>query len=90
MIRQYFHENAGSLPPGLAKRGGNLAPGLAKQLRRNGHLPPGLEKKVATFPVELEKRLPTLKPDLVRGVIDGRAVIFNSKTSVILDIFAVF
>lgn len=90
MIQQYFHSHAGSLPPGLAKRGGNLPPGLAKQLRRKGHLPPGLEKKVAVFPVELERRLPPLKAGLVRGMIEGRAVIFNPKTSVILDIFTVF
>ena len=90
MIRQYLHDHAGSLPPGLAKRGGNLPPGLAKQLRRKGHLPPGLEKKVAVFPVELERRLPPLKAGLVRGVIEGRAVIFDAKTSVILDVFAVF
>jgi len=32
--------------------------------------------------------LPPLKPGLIRGVIEGRAVIFNAKTSVILDIFA--
>ena len=32
------------LPPGLAKRGGNLPPGLEKK-RRAGNLPPGLEKK---------------------------------------------
>jgi hypothetical protein len=79
IIQQYFHNHAGSLPPGLAK-----------QLRRKGHLPPGLEKKVAAFPVELERRLPPLKAGLVRGVIEGRAVIYNPKASVILDIFAVF
>jgi len=90
MIRQYFHDHAGSLPPGLAKRGGNLPPGLAKQLRRKGHLPPGLEKKVAVFPFDLERRLSPLKAGLVRGVIEGRAVIFNSKTSVILDVFTAF
>ena len=90
VIRQYFHDHAGSLPPGLAKRGGDLPPGLAKQLRRKGHLPPGLEKRVAVFPVDLERRLPPLKEGLVRGVIEGRAVILNAKTSVILDVFAVF
>ena len=90
VIRQYFHDHSGSLPPGLAKRGGNLPPGLSKQLHRQGHLPPGLEKKVAAFPVELERRLPPLKEGLVRGVIEGRAVIFNPKTSVIFDVFAVF
>lgn len=90
MIRQYFHDHAGSLPPGLAKRGGSLTPGLAKQLRQKGHLPPGLERSVTAFPVELERRLSPLKAGLVRGVIEGRAVIYNPKTSVILDIFAVF
>lgn len=90
MIQQYFHKRAGSLPPGLAKRGGNLPPGLAKQLRRKGHLPRGLEKKVAAFPVDLERRLPPLKAGLTRGVIEGRAVIYSPKTSLILDVFAVF
>ena len=89
VIQRYFVDHAGSLPPGLAKRGGNLPPGLAKQLRRKGHLPPGLEKKVALFPVELERRLTPLQPGLVRGFIEGRAVIYNKNTSVILDIFAV-
>lgn len=90
VIRQYFHDHAGSLPPGLAKRGGNLPPGLAKQLQRNGHLPPGLEKKVVVFPIELERSLPPLKAGLVRGVIEGRVIIFNAKTSLILDIFHIF
>ena len=89
-IRRYFHSQAGDLPPGLAKRNGNLPPGLQKQLQQKGHLPPGLEKKVAAFPPELERMLPPLKPGLVRGVIEGRAVIFNEKTSVILDIFSIF
>jgi hypothetical protein len=89
-IRRYFHDNAGSLPPGLAKRGGNLPPGLQKQLRQKGQLPPGLRKKLNAFPPDLESSLPPLKPGLVRGVIEGRAVIFNAKTSVILDIFSIF
>jgi len=91
MIRNHYIANAdrGSLPPGLAKRGGNLPPGLEKQLRRNGHLPPGLEKKLYPFPVEVEQRLPPLRPGLMRGVIGGSAIIVDKKTSVILDIFAV-
>jgi hypothetical protein len=89
-IRHYFHKHSDNLPPGLAKRRGNLPPGLEKQLRRNGRLPPGLDKKISVFPVELERDLPPLKPGLVRGVIEGRAVIFNEKTKVILDIFSIF
>jgi hypothetical protein len=89
LIRHHFTTNRGSLPPGLAKRGGDLPPGLEKQLIRNGHLPPGLEKKLYPFPVELERRLPPLRPGLTRGIIGGSAVILDSKTKVILDIFAV-
>lgn len=75
------------LPPGLAKRGGDLPPGLMKQLYRKGHLPPGLEKKIYPFPVEVERRLSPLSPGLARGYIGGRAVIFNRRTSAILDVF---
>lgn len=90
LIRHHFVPNPRKLPPGLAKRRGDLPPGLAKQLVRKGHLPPGLEKKLYPFPIELERTLPPLQPGLVRGIIGGSAVIFNVKTRVILDVFAVF
>ena len=90
VIHDYYVVHPGSLPPGLAKRGGNLPSGLGKQLRRKGHLPPGLEKKIVPFPVAVERRLPPLRPGLVHGLIEGRAVIYNPKTSVLLDVFAVF
>jgi len=89
MIRRHYVTHTASLPPGLAKRGGDLPPGLEKQLRRNGHLPPGLEKKLHPFPSILEQRLPPLRPGLVRGIIGGSAVIIDRKTTLILDIFAV-
>ena len=89
LIRHHYASNPTNLPPGLAKRGGHLPPGLEKQLRRKGHLPPGLEKRLHPFPVELEHRLPPLKPGLTRGIIEGRAVIMDRKTSVILDVFVV-
>jgi hypothetical protein len=79
-----------NLPPGLAKRGGDLPPGLEKQLKRNGHLPPGLEKKLYPFPVELERRLPPLPPEYGRAFIGGNAVIYNKSTSIVVDIFIPF
>jgi len=85
-ILGYYGNPAGGLPPGLAKRGGDLPPGLEKQLRRNGHLPPGLEKKLTTFPTALIERLPPLAPNLERVFIGGSAVIWNSKTRLILDV----
>ena len=89
LIRNHFRNNLQGLPPGLAKRDGDLPPGLEKQLRRNGHLPPGLEKRLNPFPVELERRLPPLKEGLIRGIIGGSAVIMNRKTSLILDVFVI-
>ena len=89
LIRSHYRSSREGLPPGLAKRGGDLPPGLQKQLIRNGHLPPGLEKKLYPFPVEVERRLPPIRAGLVRGIIGGNAVIYDKKTRVILDIFAV-
>lgn len=88
VIRQYCRSlPANNLPPGLAKRGGNLPTGLEKQLQRNGHLPPGLEKRLDPFPPELERRLAPLPADYGRAFIEGRAVIYNKSTSLILDVF---
>ena len=42
-----FVRNPENLPPGLAKRRGNLPPGLERQQRERGHLPPGLENRTA-------------------------------------------
>src|SRR6266480_984176 len=77
VIIEYFR-NTSNLPPGLAKRGGNLPPGLQKQLQRNGQLPPGLQKRVNPFPVDLERRLPTLPPIYQRGTIGDQAIIYDS------------
>jgi hypothetical protein len=77
----------GGLPPGLAKRDGSLPPGLEKQLQRNGRLPPGLEKKMAPYPAEIHGRMSPLAPGLARGYISGRAVIYNPRTRVILDVY---
>jgi hypothetical protein len=91
VVTEYFRALPPSnLPPGLAKRGGSLPPGLEKQLQRNGTLPPGLAKRVEPFPPELERRLPPLAPELRRGLVEGRVVIFNTRTSVILDVFLPF
>lgn len=87
IIREFFvtHHSRG-LPPGLAKRGGDLPPGLQKHLRRNGKLPPGLQKRLEPFPHDLEGRLPGI-PEIWRRVILGRHVILiDRRTERILDI----
>ena len=85
-IQRYYHGRGSGLPPGLAKKDGDLPPGLAKKLRRNGRLPPGLQKRIEPFPVELERRLPPLRPGYYRGLLDGRAVICNERSGTIVDI----
>lgn len=84
-IRGYWRGGPSGLPPGLAKRG-SLPPGIAKQLYRHGRLPPGLEKRLVYFPPELEVRLAPLYPGLRRCFLEGRALIINPKTHVIVDV----
>ena len=90
LIRRYFADNQSRLPPGLAKRGGDLPPGLERQLRRKGHLPPGLEKRLHAFPDDLERRLPRLGEGIARGVIGSRAVLLNRASNLILDAFEIY
>jgi hypothetical protein len=86
IIGHYFNDQQSSLPPGLAKRNGNLPPGLQKQLERNGTLPPGLQKRVQYFPPELDRQLPPL-PDIYRRATIGRvAVIIDQRTQRIADV----
>jgi hypothetical protein len=85
IIYDYYRAYPAALPPGLAKRGGDLPPGIAKQLRRKGHLPPGLEKRLVFFPVELERRLPPLPPYYRRCFIGDRAIVYDQRTGGILD-----
>jgi hypothetical protein len=87
VITSYYSNHTQGLPPGLAKRGGDLPPGLEKHLERNGTLPPGLQKKLEPCPVELERQLPPLPVDYRRAVIGAHIVVVNKNTNVIVDIF---
>jgi hypothetical protein len=84
IILDYFQDTS-NLPPGLAKRGGNLPPGLERQLRENGTLPPGLQKRLQPFPMELSRRLPPLPSGCSRFMLGGRALVLN-RAHVIIDI----
>lgn len=89
IIRDYCSQPSPNLPPGLARRGGQLPPGLEKHLRRNGQLPPGLQRKVQRFPKELERRLPPLPRNYVRVFVGGRGLIVDAQFN-ILDIIDIF
>jgi hypothetical protein len=87
-VTAYYSRRGKGLPPGLAKRDGDLPPGLEKQLQRNGTLPPGLQKKLQPCPVEITRRMPPLPPDYQRSVIGASIVVFNRKTNIVVDVMA--
>ena len=90
MILDYFHDHPSSLPPGLAKRNGNLPPGLEKHLERDGTLPPGLQKRFTPLPYSLERELPPLPRDCdcTRGIVGFDVLILNRRTGRILDVIS--
>jgi hypothetical protein len=71
------------------KHHGRLPPGLEKKYERTGQLPPGWEKKMKPLPSDLERKLPPLPQGYHRGIIEGRAVIYDTH-STIVDIAVVF
>lgn len=79
VIREYYAPKYRTLPPGLQKK-----------LARGGALPPGWQKKMEPFPVAVERQLVVLPPDYRRGIFDRRAVIYNPKTQVIIDVAVLF
>ncbi len=88
IIRSYYAESTGNLPPGLAKRHGHLPPGLERQLKKNGTLPPGLQKRVEPFPDGLSRQLTPLPSGYSRVILAGKALILD-RNNTILDIVAV-
>jgi len=86
IITKYFTPPASGLPPGLAKREGELPPGLEKQLRCNGMLPPGLQKKIQPFPEALERQLSPLPTGYRRVIVDAHVLVYRPDTHAIVDV----
>jgi hypothetical protein len=88
VIHEYVQ--AGSLPPGLAKREA-LPPGLRKQLHERGTLPPGLQKKLVTVPAPMIGRLPPVPGYYHRYFAGDDLVIVDTRTNriaaIIPDVF---
>ena len=89
-IEEYYRRGekrkSKGLPPGLAKRGGNLPPGLQKHLQKNGQLPPGLQKRLEPLPVDLDRRLPQLPDYWERVVLENDVILIDRRSNRILDI----
>ena len=79
VIREYYAPRYKSLPPGLQKK-----------VARGGALPPGWQKKMQPFPVEVERRLEPLPSGYGRGVIDGHAVIYSTRSHTVIDVAVLF
>ena len=94
IIEYYYHWGEKSkkknkkkgLPPGLAKRGGNLPPGLQKKLDRGEPLPPGLQKRLEPLPRDLHYRLPRIPDYWERVIVERDIVLIDRRTNRILDI----
>lgn len=82
LIREYYADQRKHkrMPPGLAKRGGNLPPGLAKR----DVLPPGLQEYA--LPNDLEVQLTPLPSAYVRVRIGADLVLLDRRTRVVLDV----
>jgi hypothetical protein len=79
IIREYYGPRYRTLPPGLQKK-----------YHRTGQLPPGWQKRMEPFPVAVERQMTVLPGGYQRGVIDGHAVIYNSRTHAIVDLAVLF
>ena len=79
IIREYYGPRYRTLPPGLQKK-----------YHRTGQLPPGWQKKMQPFPVAVERQMAVLPGGYSRGVIDGHAIIYNSRTQTIVDLAVLF
>lgn len=66
-----------------------LPPGLAKKYYRTGYLPRGWERRMRPVPVYVERDLYHLPRGYRRGIIDGRAVIYNG-SGMIIDLAVLF
>jgi hypothetical protein len=79
VIREYYAPRYRSLPPGLQKK-----------YARTGQLPPGWQKKLEPLEPVVERRLVALPAGYRRGIVDGRAVIYDDRTHVMVDMAVVF
>jgi Ni/Co efflux regulator RcnB len=78
VIRDYYRPYYRPLPPGLQKR-----------YARTGSLPPGWAKRMRPLPVYVERDMARVPRGYHRGVIDGRAVVYNDR-GFILDVAVIF
>jgi hypothetical protein len=78
VIRDYYRPHHRPLPPGLRHR-----------YSRAGYLPRGWAKRMRRVPLYIERDLVVLPRGYHRGIIDGHAVVYDSR-GLIIDIAVLF
>jgi len=78
VIRDYYRPHHRPLPRGVAAR-----------YYRTGRLPRGWERRIRPVPVYVERDLYRLPRGYRRGIIDGRAVVYNG-SGMIIDVAVLF
>jgi hypothetical protein len=78
VIREYYRPYHRPLPRGVRQR-----------YYRSGYLPHGWTKRIRRVPVYVERELVVLPHGYHRGIIDGHAVIYNSR-GLIIDVAVLF
>jgi Ni/Co efflux regulator RcnB len=66
-----------------------LPHGLRHRYVRSGYLPPGWHRRIRPVPVYVERDLVILPRGYHRGIIDGHAVVYNSR-GLIIDVAVLF
>ena len=84
------HGKNKGLPPGLAKKGGNLPPGWEKKVNPGQVMPVDVYKECKPLPSELSIKLPSPPKGVVTVVLEGKAVRLLEATREILDVFDIF
>jgi hypothetical protein len=77
LVREYYRPRYRALPPGLRRH-----------YYRRGYLPPGWHHRIEPYPAYM-RDVVVLPRGYHRGVIDGHAVIYNSR-GMIIDLAVLF
>ena len=78
LVREYYRPRHRALPRGLRAH-----------YYRRGYLPPGWHRRIRPYPVYVEREIVVLPHGYRRGIIDGHAVIYNSR-GLIIDVAVLF
>lgn len=78
LVREYYRPRYRHVPYGLRKH-----------YYRRGYLPVGWHRRIQPYPVYVEREIVVLPHGYRRGIIDGHAVVYNSR-GLIIDVAVLF